>query len=444
MTKIRAVLFDLDGVLLDAKDWHYQALNDALADNDCKPISRDDHLKIYDGLPTKTKLQMLTDKGLVPANRHREIYIRKQEITLEYIKHFAKPNPKNMKALDVLVGEGYLLACCSNAIRTSVHTMLEVVGLKKYFNIIISNQDVTSPKPNPEMYLKAMDKLDVKPSECLIVEDNEKGFKAAKSSGAKLMKVKSTKDVTYSNVIESIRRSQKMVNIVIPMAGEGSRFSNEGYKKPKPFIDVDGQPMIKRVIDCLKIPNRRLILIVRDEQYDEYSELLKGIIDDNTIIITAGKTEGQASTVLHAHYLINNDDKLVIVNSDQLIFEDINPMITGDSTILTFEDNSGSQKWSYAKVMDGKVVATMEKVPISNQATVGLYYFKHGKDFVDAALDMIIANDRQNVSKEFYVCPCFNYFIKRGGIVRAYTIDNNQWASVGTPELLKKYLRRKK
>ena len=232
-----------------------------------------------------------------------------------------------------------------------------------------------------------------------------------------------------------------MINIVIPMAGEGSRFAVEGYKNPKPFIDVNGQPMIKRVIDCLNIPNRRLILIVRDEQYDEYKELLKGIIDDNTIILTAGETEGQACTVLHAHYLINNNDKLVIVNSDQLIFENINAMFEGDSAILTFEDSSGSKKWSYAKVVNDRVVSTREKVPISDFATVGVYYFKHGKDFVNAALDMIIANDRAMHNNEFYVCPVFNYFIRKGGIVRPYLIDNNQWASIGTPELLKKYLR---
>lgn len=444
MVKIRAVLFDLDGVLIDAKSWHFIALNEALKKHGCPSITMDDHLTRFDGLPTRTKLSMLTEDGFVPQNLHEKIYKTKQESVHKQIKRKTKPNQVNINALYRLQNQGYILACCSNAIKDSVIMMLELAELLPFFSLILSNQDVEEAKPNPEMYLKAMEKLGVRPEECLIVEDNEKGFKAAIASGAKLMKVKSSKDVTYKKIKDSIEFNTNINNVVIPMAGDGSRFAKEGYRKPKPFIDVDGVPMIKRVIDGLRIPNRRLIFIIRDEQYDEYVEQLKDIIDDNSIILTANKTEGQASTVLHAHHLINNDDKLTIVNSDQLFFtKKFFHMFGDESGLLTFIDDSGSKKWSYAKVINGKVVSTREKIPISDYATIGLYYFTKGKNFVDAALDMIIKNDRAVHNGEFYVCPAFNYFIKRGGIIRNITLNDDEWCSIGTPELLRKYLRGK-
>ena len=441
MVKIKAILFDLDGVLVDAKEWHYEAFNQALTDTGYEPIGREEHLSTYDGLPTLTKLQMLSDKGRFDMSDANKVYAFKQCNTRNFIRSKAKPNQTIIDTLRALKNCGYKLACCSNAIHDSVHLMLNKTWIEDYFDLILSNEDVDNPKPHPEMYLKAMEEFGVKPEECLIIEDNEKGFKVAIASGSKLMKVESSMDINYVYLTTEIYRNENIINVVIPMAGEGSRFRKEGYDVPKPFIDVDGQPMIKRVIDNLNIPNRRLIFIVRDEHYDEYIERLREIMDDNSIVITTSKTEGAASTVLQAHYLINNDDKFTIVNSDQIIFRK-NCFEFGDqSAILTFFDDSGSKKWSYAKVMDGKVVSVREKVPISSYATVGLYYFAKGRYFVEAAMDMIISNDRYN--DEFYVCPSFNYLIKRGRVVKSWLISNNAWVSLGTPELLKRYLKEK-
>jgi len=444
MTRIKAILFDLDGVLVDAKDWHYHALNQALADAGYKPIGRQEHLKRFDGLPTYTKLRMLAEDGVIPNDRDlfHAIYKYKQGVVSWYIKNKCKPKQVNESALASLKADGYKLACCSNAIRNSVMMMLVQTGYDCYFDSIWSNEDVQNPKPNPEMYIKAMEKLGVSPSECLIVEDNKKGFDAAIASGAKLMKVGSTDDVTYENITDSIMRNEELINIVIPMAGEGSRFAKEGYTNPKPFIPVDGVPMIKRVIDGLGFEDkRRLIFIVRDEHYDEYIDQLQPILEENSVVIKANKTEGAACTVLHARHLIDNDDRMMIVNSDQFIYADLSEFVKGESSILTFLDTSGSKKWSYAQVVDGKVVGTREKIPISSFATVGAYFFKRGRYFVDAALDMIVANDRHN--NEFYVCPVYNYIIKKGIPVTHMLINNDEWDSVGTPELLVKYLRKK-
>lgn len=440
--KIKAVLFDLDGVLVDAKEWHYVALNKALEKHDCDPISRQDHLTSFDGLPTRVKLRMLSKVKQVPEGLHDQIYETKQQLTAELIERNSTKNKENIEAVQYLKDQGYNLACCSNAIRSSVERMLQSVGLYDFFDYILSNEDVGQPKPNPEMYIKAIEYFGLLPGECLVVEDNHKGFRSAINAGAKLMKVQGTADVTKESLIQEIKFNENLVNVVIPMAGEGNRFRKEGYTTPKPFIDVDGKPMIQRVIDGLTIPNRRIIFIVRDEQYDEYIEYLDRVRDNNSIVITASKTEGAACTVLHALSLIDTDEPLLILNSDQFVFTDITGLVNRDeSCILTFFDNSGSKKWSYAKVVDDMVVSVREKVPISDYATVGFYFFKKGYYFVDGAVEMIVENDRHN--NEFYVCPIYNYLIRKGLPVSHMLIRNDQWASVGTPELLKKYLREK-
>ena len=442
MVSLKAILFDLDGVLVDAKEWHYRALNQALKDAGYDLIGREEHLSTYDGLPTLTKLQMLSDKGRFDMSKANAVYKDKQKYTMQFIQNNVNPNSIIIDTLKALKKDGFKLAVCSNAIKCSVELMLEKSCIRELFDLVLSNEDVDNPKPHPEIYLKAMEELGVRPEECMIIEDNEKGFKAAIASGSKLMKVKSSLDVNYLYVTTEMHRNENIHNVIIPMAGEGSRFRKANFKVPKPFIQVKNKPMVKHLIDNLPIPNRRLIFIVRDEQYDEYIDYLNDIMDDNSIVLSVGKTEGALCTVLKAQHLISNDDRVTIVNCDEIIYgKNFLQLFGNESGILTFRDDTGSCKWSYAKVVNGKVVSTREKVPISSLATVGLYYFSKGRYLVSAAVDMIVANDR-HTNGEFYVCPVFNYMIKRGIVVRNYTIENSEWLSLGTPELLKKNLDR--
>ena len=236
-----------------------------------------------------------------------------------------------------------------------------------------------------------------------------------------------------------------MINVIIPMAGAGSRFAKAGYTKPKPFIDVLGKPMICHVLDNLKIPNAKYILLVRKEHFDAEAETIKDIqLKYNTEIILIDKlTEGAACTVLHAHRHINNDVPLLIANSDQIVDMDINDYIDDseernlDGSVLCFEDQD--TKWSYAKLDEqGLITEIKEKVVISNNATVGIYYFNKGSDFVENAIDMIVRNDR--VNNEFYVAPVYNYSIQKGGKFGIYSIDKTQMHGTGTPEDLDKYI----
>jgi len=199
MSKIKAVLFDMDGVLIDAKDWHYDALNRALALFGYE-ITRAEHLSGYDGLATKTKLNKLTvEKGL-PQQLHTFINEMKQQYTVEIIHNQCRPRFNHEFALSKLRAEGYRIACCSNSIKMTMEIMMNYAKLSQYLEFSLSNQDVKKNKPHPEIYLTAMSKMELKPEECLICEDNEHGIEAAIASGGHLMAVKTVDDVTYGNI----------------------------------------------------------------------------------------------------------------------------------------------------------------------------------------------------------------------------------------------------
>lgn len=202
---IKSIIFDMDGVLIDAKEWHYDALNRALGLFGLE-ISRYDHLVTYDGLPTKKKLEMLSiEKGL-PIGLHKFINLIKQKYTMEIVYSKCKPIFHHEYALSRLKHEGYRLAVCSNSIRHTIEVMMEKSTLLQYLEFYLSNEDVTNGKPDPEMYLNAIGRLGLHPSECLIIEDNENGIKAAIASGAHLLRVDSIDDVNYYNISRRIEQ----------------------------------------------------------------------------------------------------------------------------------------------------------------------------------------------------------------------------------------------
>ena len=201
--KIKAVIFDMDGVLIEAKDWHYEALNQALGLFGLE-ITRHEHLTTYDGLPTKDKLIMLSrDKGLSPA-LHDFINEMKQQYTMDMVYKFCKPMFHHEFALSHLKQEGYKLAVASNSIKNSISVMMDKARLADYLEFFISNQDVSKGKPDPEMYNLAITKLGLTTAECVIVEDNENGIRAAKASGAHVLEVATVYDVNYQNIKQFI------------------------------------------------------------------------------------------------------------------------------------------------------------------------------------------------------------------------------------------------
>jgi HAD superfamily hydrolase (TIGR01509 family) len=200
---IRGVIFDMDGVLIEAKDWHYEALNRALRLFGFE-ISRYDHVTTFDGLPTKKKLQMLSVEQNLPIQLHDFINDMKQRYTMEIVNARCKPRFNHEYALSKLHAAGYKLAVASNSIRSTIEVMMQRAALDGYLSFIVSNQDVSKAKPDPEMYDKAIATFGFRPEECVIVEDNENGIRAAKASGAHVLEVDDVEDVTYDNIMRKI------------------------------------------------------------------------------------------------------------------------------------------------------------------------------------------------------------------------------------------------
>jgi HAD superfamily hydrolase (TIGR01509 family) len=448
---IKLILFDLDGVLIKAKDIHFRALNKALGPE--YAISLEDHLGKYDGLPTKVKLDRISAEKGLPLHQHHDIWEDKQKYTLEMFATDLKHDEHLTHLFKSLKEEGYLVGCCTNSIRRTVLTALAMIGVIQYCDIILSTDDVHNPKPHPELYWKAMSMMKCLPEETLIVEDSPPGLLAATRAQAKVLRVDGPDDITYDKIKTNLRGKRmnvkwqdKKLNVLIPMAGAGSRFQQAGYTFPKPLIEVNGKPMIQVVVENLGF-EARYIFVCQKAHREQYhlDTMLNLIANDCVVVEVDGLTEGAACTALLAEQFINNDNPLFFANSDQYVEWNAAEFMyrmqesQADGGIVTFK--ATHPKWSYAKVDEaGFVTEVAEKNPISDNATVGYYYWKHGSDFVKYAHQMIEKDIR--VNNEFYVCPVFNQAIEDGKKVRISEAQK-MWG-LGTPEDLTNYLEHNK
>lgn len=194
---IKAIIFDLDGVLIDATEWHYEALNDALRLFGFE-ITREDHLSFYNGLPTAEKLKTLSEKKGLPLGLHDTIKEMKRKFTDNRVNQLCTPSHEKQIMLTHLRGKGYKLACCSNAQKYSVENMLQSAQIDQFFDFVIGNDEGLPPKPAPDIYLSTFKIMKVKPQETVIVEDAVHGIEAAKSAGAKVIAVRGFDDVNLS------------------------------------------------------------------------------------------------------------------------------------------------------------------------------------------------------------------------------------------------------
>ena len=448
---IKLVIFDLDGVLVEAKNIHFESLNRALGQD--FEISWQDHLSVYDGLKTSQKLNMLTQRSGLPADSHKEVWDKKQKFTLEALSNLQQEEVL-IDLMKFLSLSGFRIAVCSNSIRKTVLTVLAKLGIIEFMDLILSNEDVKNSKPHPEMYWKAISMMSCLPEETLIIEDSPYGLLAASRSKSHVMRVSKPSEVNIQNIqkkLESIKmgsmsnipawKDEKM-NILIPMAGAGSRFQQAGYTFPKPLIDVEGKPMIQVVVENLNI-EANYIYVVQKSHREKFNldTMLNLITPGCRIVETEGITEGAACTALLAKDLIDSNSPLFFANSDQFVEWDSNEFMYKmnetdcDGGIVTFR--SAHPKWSFAKIDErGLVTEVAEKNPISDIATVGFYYWKKGSDFVKYAESMI--EKEITVNNEFYVCPVFNEAIGDEKQIRIFDVDK-MWG-LGTPEDLKHFL----
>jgi HAD superfamily hydrolase (TIGR01509 family) len=454
---IKVVLFDLDGVLIEAKKTHFDSLNTALKhEGEEYVISWSEHLSVFDGLKTNEKLDLLHTKKGLPRSSFKRVWEHKQKLTQKALQTLTVS--RNIKdCIEKLTERGVKIGCCSNSIKKTILTALHRLDVIEYFDLILSNEDVVNSKPHPEIYWTAISYFKVLPEEVLVVEDSPHGLQAASRSHANILRVRSPKEISFSFLERRInclnmsnsnkppKWSDKMLTVLIPMAGAGSRFEKAGYTFPKPLIDVNGKPMIQSVVDNLNM-DAKFVFIVQKEHNKKYNlkSLLGLIAPDCEIVETDGITEGAACTTLLAKRFINNENPLLLANSDQIVDWNSNEFMYKmnetecDGGIVTF--SSTHPKWSFARVNeDGLVVEVAEKNPISNTATVGIYFWKYGSDYVKYAESMIEKNIR--VNNEFYVCPVFNQAIEDSKQIRTFNVER-MWG-IGTPEDLNIFLARK-
>lgn len=452
---IKGIIFDLDGVLIDSKNVHYELLNKSLVQINPKfKISKSEHENIFDGLSTRTKLNYLVREKSFPKNKIEQVFKYKQELTAKYFEKKLKIN-KNINKLFKILSKNYKLGIATNCVSKTLEISINKLKIRNFLTYEISNEDVKKPKPHSEIYLKSILALGLNPNEVLIVEDSNHGRIAAIKSGAHLLPIENQEvEVSLENILSKINfinnsnnkiswSSEKM-NILVPMSGKGSRFLERGYIFPKPLIEVGKKPMIQVVLESLNIDANYIFIVLKDH-IDKFNldYFLKRLKKNCKIVICDKITEGAASTSLLAEKYINNNHPLMIVNSDQYIEWDSKETMYSivnsnrDGAILTFKSNH--PKWSYALTDKFNVVKKVaEKKPISDNATVGVYYWKKGADYVKYAKSMIKKNIR--VNNEFYICPVYNEAIKDKKNIITKQVDK-MWG-LGTPEDLEYFLKK--
>ena len=452
---IKLLIFDLDGVLLDCKKIHENAFIKSWNEiYPWLPITEKFHSEYLDGRNTYGKIKYLENYFKTNVNE-KNIFNTKQKYTFNELDLYNYPT-KFLELFTCLKNDGYLLACASNSIKTTVNLVLTKLKIKDLFDIVLSNEDVENPKPSPDIYIKTMNILNVKPSETIIFEDSLIGLTAAKDSKANVIKVIDSVDLNKKFIYNSIYKMSNYepwkedpnwkLMVIIPMAGEGSRFKVEGYTITKPLIPINNKPMIQWVLDNIKSNNDELQkrieyhLCVRSDVIHYLKNIPNVFLHE-----IPNLTEGPACTVLSIKSLLeNNEYPILIANSDQYLEWDFEEFLNSslnpeyDGCISTFHQaDPNDLKWSYAQIdVNGLVTKVAEKEYISSNATTGLYFWKSASNFVKNAKLMILNNDR--VKNEFYVGPVYNYAISNRNKIRIHHCKK-MWG-LGVPSDLKKFI----
>ena len=450
----KLLIFDMDGVLIDCKYIHAKAfISSWNISNPSYQIDEIFHHKYLDGRNTYSKIDYLQTYFNILVDRI-EIFNNKQVQTIASLELFEYSNTIS-EVFEQLQKDGYILACASNSIRKTVDIILNKLNITKYFNLILSNEDVVKPKPDPEIYLKVMNILQSAPENTYIFEDSDIGLAAANASGANVIHIHDSKDLNIPFITKSIQYKMRYtpwienpdwkLRVIIPMAGEGSRFKQAGYKISKPLIPIQDKPMIMWVLDNLISKNPEVQkrieyhLIVRTQAMDELKDV-SGVI----LHPIQSLTDGAACTILTIREeLMKDNNPLLIANSDQYLewdFDEFLEICTNpgyDGCISSFYNpDSNDTKWSFAQVdNNGLVIKVAEKEYIGPNATTGIYYWQEGSKFVQYADEMIGKNER--VKNEFYVCPVYNYLMRDGGKIRVS--DCKKMWGLGIPEDLEKF-----
>ena len=438
------LLFDLDGVLVDFCTIHKKAYITAW--NEVFPshvITDMLHETILEGLSTRQKIAKCLVYFFLP-NDERAVTVEQKK--QNYTRNLLASTTIYKNTLDTLKWakeKGHILACCTNSIRYTLNTAVEKFHTDGLFDLLLSNEDIVNPKPAPDIYKLAVSNLKADVTNTLVFEDSFVGRTAALAAGLRTIPIVDALDLTPTFLSQCIltgeRHMPHNINVVIPMAGLGSRFTKEGYTTAKPFLPIANTPMfhwvIKNLVPESLRPYVNIHLIIRAEQKAEF---LKFTSDTNIQLHTVPVlTEGAACTVLTLEQFIDNNHPLVIANSDQFLEWDAEKFYyclshpDWDGVISTFQQSDPADlRWSYANINEeGCVTQVAEKKYIGPLATTGIYGWARGSDYVKQAKQMICENIR--VNNEFYVCPVYNIGIENGSKFR--TLNCYKMWGLGVP-----------
>jgi HAD superfamily hydrolase (TIGR01509 family) len=447
---IKLIIFDLDGVLCDTPEMHFETFSQAykFCTNIC--ITKKEHDVDFNGKSTKTKLEILKKRDNLEEFVCEQIWKLKQSLTKQFIEKYVTKDQTKIDLLHNLKNQGFLLACASNAIKKTVLSILENVGILDFFDIILSNEDVKNPKPSAEIYLKAMIELNCNPSNTLIIEDSKVGYEGACSTRAEVFRVVNSLEVNSKNIQNYLKQIKKKtitqkykdekLTVIIPMAVDETSFEKAGFTFLKPLIELNEKTIIECVIESLNI-EANYIFIAKRSHNEKYNleNYLKKIVPNCKVVFVDELTNEAVEAVLLTKDYINNNP-ILIANSDQWIKWDVFDFIKNniekklDASILTF--TSERPKWSFVKINENLLVTEVaEKNPISDIAMVGIYWWADGNNFIKYANRMISKNII--LDNKYYVCHVFNEAINDNKKIGIFFVE--EMRRLGNPEELENF-----
>jgi HAD superfamily hydrolase (TIGR01509 family) len=447
-SKIQLVIFDLDGVLVDSRDLHYEALNAALEEvaGARFVITRAEHESTYDGLSTNQKLRLLTMSKELPLEHHKKVWTRKQELTEDFVRKQIKPTAHITELIIRLKRAGYPVAVASNCIRSSVRNILEATGLLTYVDAVFSNEDVAHAKPEPDIYIKACRTFGLETSQALVIEDSPRGCEAAVRAGCPLVRVDGTASVRADVILRRIREvdaEPEPITVVVPLAGPCPEVWMDGPESPPSempsfLADVRGRSAIEWALGSIasnRVPMRFLFLVKDSHAVTFKLESLLARATGyapTTVIRLKSDTLGALKTVLEARALLP-------AASPVLVFDGAHVLDWGaagciDDVLCARADGavtvaaSSDPRWSYVRVQGGghaspAVLEVHEKVAVSNAACTGLYFWRRGADFLAAADATVAGGSRTRGS--YFVAPAYNAAIRAGKRIEAVRVEQS-------------------
>ena len=420
-------LFDLDGVLSDTSNIHNMSTLEAFYKIKGYNLPDNFNNLIKSTITTKAKLEALRDTNIINDEDIEAIYDLKKNISDSKFNNLKKDNEK-VKLFEYLKLNKCFISVVTNTNKKSAELILRNIGIFDYIDILITNNDVTNKKPHSEPYIRAISHFGATLEKYIIFEDSEIGLQSAYGTGAFVYKVNNLKEVNI-NTINNINDITN-INILIPMAGLGSRFVERGFKKIKPLIEIDGVPMIKKAIDSLNINGNYIFILRSNENIKELKNYLLDYKPNCKIVDVNYLTEGSASSCYLAKELINNDNELLIANCDQYLEWDSNNFLKNtrernlDCSLLTYESDDVKNSFIKMDAKNEKAIQIREKENISNNALVGVHYFKKGKYFTESYEE--IYENKTKFKNEYYVSTVCDNMIQKNYNVGHFKLNRSE------------------